>query len=125
MTRVYNREDIEVESETNNVLIHICIMVCISVFFIVYFDLVEHNPILQEQIKQNSTIIPIGQILAFEGYYGYILLKITRRWQENIKIEKTLSSVAKASVKIFHEYAMWFIDMVAIYIITREVFIYC
>jgi hypothetical protein len=39
-------------------------------FFIVYFDQVEQNPILQDQIKQNITLVPIGQLLAYEGYFG-------------------------------------------------------
>ena len=125
MPRIYDREKIEMENETVNVLIHIVIMMCVSVFFIVYFHKVEQNPILQDQILQNSTVIPIGQLLAFEGYCGYAILKIFRKWQQNIKLEKTLDNAVKASMKMFHEYVTWFIDLIAIYVITMEFFIYC
>jgi|GEM_PF-4836506 len=125
MPRIYDREKIEMESETVNVLIHIGIMMCVSVFFIVYFHKVEQNPMLQDQILQNSTAIPIGQLLAFEGYFGYVILKVFRKWQQNIKLERTWNNAVKASMKMFHEYATWFIDFIAIYVITMEFFIYC
>jgi len=98
---------------------------CVSVFFMAYFHQVEQNLILQDQIIQNSTAVPIGQLLAYEGYFGYIILKIIPKWQENIKIKRTWFNVAKAGMKLFHEYATWFIDFIAIYIITMEFFLYC
>lgn len=113
------------ESETRNVLVHIGIMMCVSVFFMIYFHQVEQNFILQDQIIQNSTAVPIGQLLAYEGYFGYVILKIIRKWQENIKIKQTWSNAAKAGLKVFHEYVTWVIDVIAIYIITMEFFIYC
>lgn len=122
MTRVYNREKIEMEIETVNVLVHIGIMICISIFFMTYFNKVEQNSILQDQILQNSTVIPIGQLLAFEGYFGYVILKLFRKWQQNIKLEKTWNNVAKASMKMFHEYATWFIDLIAVYCYNHGIF---
>lgn len=124
MTRVYDREKIEIHCETKNVLIHIGVMISISIFFIIFFKLVSQNPNLQELIKQNVAIVPIGQILAYEGYVGYVFLKFVRKWQENIKLRRTWMNAAKIGLKLFHEYVTWVLDLIAITVITFEFFIF-
>ena len=124
MIKVYDKEEILRKAETKNVIIHIGIMLCITAFFIVYFKEVQQNLVLQQQIQQHIELIPIGQLLAYEGYFGYVIIKIIRKWQENIKLKVTLSNVSKASVKIFHEYATWMIDFIGITLITFGFFIY-
>lgn len=120
----YDREKILRDAETQNVVIHILIMIGITAIFAMYFNEVRQSSILQEQIQQYIKVIPIGQLLAYEGYFGYILIKIARRWQENIKLKKTRSNVSKVAVKIFHEYVTWMLDFIGITITTFGFFIY-
>ena len=124
MTRVYNREKIEIHCETKNVLVHVIIMTCFSIFFMKFFEYAFQNPEIQEQIRQNIMIVPIGQLLAYEGYFSYIILKIIQKWRENIRLERTWLNAFNAGVKLFHEYATWVIDLFAITIITFQFFIF-
>lgn len=99
-------------------------MFSISLFFLFYFRAVQHNPELQQQIMDNAFVIPGGQILAYEGYTGYILLKLIRRIHEKKKIKRDLLNLINLVGRTFHEYVMWAVDLFGITITIRAFFIY-
>ena len=112
------------EQETKTVVIHVGIMVSITIFFIIYFGEVEKSQELKNQIIENISTVPIGQLLAYEGYFGYVFLKIIRHWQEKIKLKRTLSNAVVLGGILFHVYATWVLDLIAITVITFEFFVY-
>jgi len=58
------------DDETRNSIIHNGIMVGLAIFFYIYFQNVQNSPEMRHGIIEYSYIIPVGQILAFEGYLG-------------------------------------------------------
>lgn len=111
-------------NETKNVFIHLGIMICVTIFFMIYFGAVEKNQELQKQIDENISAVPIGQLLAYEGYLAYVLLRIIRRIQEKIKLERTRKNALVLGGKLFYEYTTWIVDLIAITVITFGFFIY-
>lgn len=99
-------------------------MVSIGLFFLIYFGIVEGSPTLQKQIDVNIKAIPIGQVLAYEGYAGYVILKQIRKMQEKRKVKPTLSNIVISVSYVFHEYVTLMIDLIGITIITFSFFIY-
>lgn len=114
----------QIDIETRNVIIHNAVMVGITIIFMIYFGLVENSERLREQIDKNINIIPIAQLLAYEGYVGYIVVKQIRRLQEKRKYKRTLSNVVTVGSHVFHEYVTSMIDLIGISIITFSFFIY-
>lgn len=112
------------DDDTKNVIIHNSVMVGITIVFLIYFGAVENSPELQKQIDENIVVVPIAQLLAYEGYAGYVILKQIRRMQENRKVTRTLSNVITFGIRAFHEYATLMIDLIGITIITFSFFIY-
>ena len=113
-----------VDNETKNVIIHNVIMVSITLFFVFYFGAVKNSQELQDQIDDNIFVVPVGQILAYEGYVGYVILKQIRRIQQKKKLKRTLSNAITLGGHMFHEYATQVVDLIAITIITFGFFIY-
>ncbi len=109
---------------TRNTVIHNIIMVCIGLFFLIYFGMVQGSPTLQAQIDENIEAIPIWQLLAYESYAGYVILKQIRRMQEKRKLEPTLSNIVSIGSRVFHEYSTIMIDLIGITIITMSFFFY-
>lgn len=99
-------------------------MLSISFLFMIYFKAVQHNQELQQQIIDYSFVIPVGQILAVEGYVGYIVVKTVREVQENKKIKRTLSNAITLGMRMFHKIATQMIDVIAIIITSLAFFIY-
>lgn len=112
------------QQETKNLIIHIAVMFSITLFFMIYFRTVQHSPELQKQIIENSFVIPVAQILAYEGYWGYVLVKLIRRYQENKKVKRDLLNVVTLIGHVFHEYVIWAVDLFGITITLRAFFIY-
>lgn len=114
------------DKETENLVIHIAVMFSISLFFMIYFRTVQHSPELQQQIWNNAFVIPAALILAYEGYSGYILVKLIRKYQENKnkKIKRDLLNVIILIGRTFHEYVMWVVDLIGITITVFAFFIY-
>jgi hypothetical protein len=90
----------------------------------IYFKAVQHNQELQQQIINYSFVIPVGLILAVEGYVGYIVVKTVRELQENKKIKRMLSNVIILGMRMFHKIATQMIDIIAIIITSLAFFIY-
>lgn len=109
---------------TKNTVIHNIIMVCIGLVFLIYFGIVQGSPTLQKQIDENIEAVPIGQLLAYEGYAGYVILKQIRRMQEKRKLDPTISNIISLSSRVFHEYSTFMIDFIGITIITLSFFFY-
>lgn len=99
-------------------------MVGIALIFFIYFRIVEHNLELQKQIIDNSPIIPIAQLLAYEGYFGYIILKLIPMYQEKRKIKRDLPNVATLVGIVVHKYVIWVVDLIGITITFYSFFIY-
>lgn len=112
------------EQKTRNVYIHNGVFIVLTALFIVYFGAVENSIDLRLQIDENIEIIPIGQLLAYEGYAGFVILKQIRLMQENKKIKHTVPNVVVFGGHVFHEYATTTIDLIGITIITFSFFIY-
>jgi len=53
-------------------------MVRFTIIFMIYFGAVENSLELQQQIDENIAVVPIAQLLAYEGYAGYVILKQIR-----------------------------------------------
>lgn len=111
------------KEETRNMLIHTGVMFSITLFFVIYFRIVQHSPELQKQIIDNAFVIPAAQILAYEGYFGYILIIMVRRFQEKKKVKRDLLNVLTLIGRIFREYVIWVVDLIGITIIVSAFFI--
>lgn len=109
---------------TRNSVVHNVIMVCIGLFFLIYFGIVQGSPTLQAQIDENIEAVPIGQLLAYEGYVGYVILKQIRKIQEKRKLDPELSVIISLSSRVFHEYSTLMIDLIGITIISLSFFFY-
>ena len=112
------------DSGTRNTIIHNIIIVCIGLIFLIYFGIVSGSPTLQKQIDENIEVVPIGQLLAYEGYMGYVVLKQIRKIQEKRKLDPELSVIISLSARIFHEYTTLMIDLIGITIISLSFFFY-
>lgn len=109
---------------TRNSVIHNVIMVCIGLFFLIYFGIVQGSPTLQAQIDENIEAVPIGQLLAYEVYAGFVILKQIRRMQEKRKLDPTIPNIISLGSRAFHEYSTVMIDLIGITIITLSFFFY-
>lgn len=99
-------------------------MVGMVLIFFIYFKTVEHDLELQKQIIDNSPVIPIAQLLAYEGYFGYIILKLIPLYQEKRKIKRDLPNVVTLVGIVVHKYVTWAVDLIGITITFYAFFIY-
>lgn len=111
------------DDETRNVITHHAVMFGFGVFFFIYFKIVQNNPEMQKQILENSMFIPMGQILAVEGYLGHVIVKTVWHLRENRRIDRTLPNVINFGVHWFHVFASYVIDLIGI-IVTSLAFFY-
>lgn len=111
------------DNESRNILIHTFVMIIITIGFMGYFSAVEKNEKMQNQIDENISIVPIGQLLAYEGYFGYSLLRTIRYMQEKPKGKTKLPKIKVIGYAVY-EYVIRMTDLIGITIITFEFFIY-
>lgn len=114
----------QLDKETRNLIIHVSVMFCISLFFMIYFRMVEHDPGLQKQIMDNVTILPPLQLLSYAGYVAYVSIHLYHRFQDKRKINRDLLNVVVLVGKVFHVYVIWMIDLIGITITFIAFFIY-
>lgn len=114
----------QLDKETRNLVIHVSVMFCISLFFMIYFRMVEHDPALQKQIMDNVTILSPLQLLSYAGYVAYVSIHLYHRFQDKRKITLELSNVVVLVGKVFHVYVIWMVDLIGITITFYAFFIY-
>lgn len=112
------------DKETKNLMIHIAVMFSISLVFMIYFRIVEHDVELQKQIIDNASVLPQAQLLAYGGYFVYVLTRLIPRYRENRKIKRDLQNILILVGRAFHEYVIWMIDLIGITITFYAFFIY-
>ena len=112
---------------TKNAIIHSCVTVGISLIFMMYFCSVQNNLELQQQIMDNGFVIPVAQILAFEGYLGYVIVLTVREIKRNRK-QKEIKRIKKndliLAVRSFQKVSFQIIDLIVIFITFNSFFIY-
>ncbi len=100
------------------ILIHNLVMILITGVFVVIFAVIRNDVNAQNIIQENISIIPIGQLLAYEGYLGYVILRWVRSEQRGIREKITHSNVVSIVGRKFHDFASSTVDLIGITVIT-------
>lgn len=107
-------------SKTTKTLIHIFGMIGVNLLFIIFFQ----QEWVPQWIQQNIQYVPMGQMLAYGGYFGACLFILTNRIliKNPVKLYRTKENVVKVVGKVFHDYATMFLDLVTITVIVYTFF---
>ena len=97
-------------------------MIGITLSFSIYFSYVENNVDAQKAIQDNIGVIPVVQILAYEGYFAYVLMGWIRNYQQGGYEKITKSNAVLVSGRIFHGYVTAMVDLISITVIMLTFF---